>query len=191
MDQTPLFEHVLEMKDTSELMVNLAYSSLLYNNKEIAQEVLVLEEAMDELYARVKREALQSAASEGEVEKAMVLLQLADSAEAIGDAAMDIADVVLRDIDPHPIVQMSLMESDTMIYMGTIAPSSSLNGTKIGEANVASETGMWILAIKRGGRWLYGPDEYRTTQGGDLLLVKGPVEAIEHFRQVLSGEERL
>ena len=36
-------EMVLEIKDKSELMVDLAYSSLIYDNKIIAKEVYDLE----------------------------------------------------------------------------------------------------------------------------------------------------
>lgn len=185
-----LFEHILEMKDTSELMVNLAYSSLLYHNKEIAHEVLVLEEAMDELHKRVKREALKNAAcGQGSIDRAMVLLQIADSTEAIADGAVEIADVVLRDIEPHPVLHLSMMESDTMMATAIVSNNSPFAGKTIGELKVASETGMWILAIKRGGRWTYGPDEFATINAGDLLLVKGPSDAIEPFKCFISGNE--
>jgi uncharacterized protein with PhoU and TrkA domain len=40
---------LLELKDTSEFMIDLAYSSLIYNNKEIAEEVEELERKMDVL----------------------------------------------------------------------------------------------------------------------------------------------
>ena len=45
MDELDLM--LLELKDTSELMIDLAYSSLLYNNREIAEEVFQMEEALD------------------------------------------------------------------------------------------------------------------------------------------------
>ena len=44
---------LLELKDTSEFMVDLAYSSLLYNNVEIAEEVIFLEGKMDDLQRRL------------------------------------------------------------------------------------------------------------------------------------------
>ncbi len=37
----------VEMKNTAELMVDLAYSSLLFNEEEMAEEVLELEEYLD------------------------------------------------------------------------------------------------------------------------------------------------
>ena len=54
-----LEEMILEIKDTSELMVDLAYSSLLYNNREIAEEVFILQERMEEIGDEIQRSAIQ------------------------------------------------------------------------------------------------------------------------------------
>jgi len=40
----------VELKDTSEIMMDLAYSSLLLNNRELAEEVQKLEEHVDSLH---------------------------------------------------------------------------------------------------------------------------------------------
>ncbi len=47
MKQKTSEEIVLEIKDKSELMVDLAYSSILYDNKTIAKEVYDLENTVD------------------------------------------------------------------------------------------------------------------------------------------------
>jgi len=104
---------------------------------------------------------------------------------------MSIADIVLRDIEPHPVIRMSIMESDTTIHAGTVCKGSSLADATIGEKSIASETGMWILAIRRGREWIYGPEETTTLRTGDILLVKGPKESTPYFKDVLSGSERL
>ena len=44
MSEQSLEKNVLEIKDKSELMIDLAYSSLLYDNKIIAKEVYDLED---------------------------------------------------------------------------------------------------------------------------------------------------
>ena len=54
MDELDLM--LLELKDTSELMIDLAYSSLLYNNREIAEEVFQMEEALDEMATEIQKE---------------------------------------------------------------------------------------------------------------------------------------
>ena len=50
---------VLEIKDKSELMVDLAYSSLLYDNKIIAQEVYDLENLIDNLFQKIQKDSLE------------------------------------------------------------------------------------------------------------------------------------
>ena len=49
-----VFEEIVtrfvELKNTSELMIDLAYSSLMLNSKELAEEVQRLEEYMDKLH---------------------------------------------------------------------------------------------------------------------------------------------
>ncbi|MEM3055426.1 MAG: PhoU domain-containing protein, partial [Candidatus Bathyarchaeia archaeon] len=45
-----IVERLAELKDTSELMIDLAYSSLLLNSKELAEEVQKLEEYVDKLH---------------------------------------------------------------------------------------------------------------------------------------------
>ncbi len=42
-----LIDLLTEMKDTSELMVDLAYSAMVYDDEDIAEEVLNLEDKMD------------------------------------------------------------------------------------------------------------------------------------------------
>ena len=49
---------VLEIKDKSELMIDLAYSCLLYDNKVIAKEVYDLENLIDNLYQNIQKNAL-------------------------------------------------------------------------------------------------------------------------------------
>ena len=45
----PVNELLLEMKNLSELMIDLAYSAALYNDKDLAEDVLALERRVDTL----------------------------------------------------------------------------------------------------------------------------------------------
>ncbi|MBC7130962.1 potassium channel protein, partial [Candidatus Bathyarchaeota archaeon] len=55
-----LVKKLAELKNTSELMLNLAYSALLLNSKELAEEVEQLEEYMDDLHTEFELLALSS-----------------------------------------------------------------------------------------------------------------------------------
>lgn len=180
-------EIFLEMKDTSELMVDLAYSSLLYNNKEIAAEVEHLGDIVDELSGDLQHIAVEEIAKITP-DAAMMILQMARFVDSIADAAMSIVDVVLRDIEPHPILKQVIKESDVGIYKMEVRPRSILVDRPLGELRLATETGMWVFAIKRKVRWIYGPEKGEVLRKGDLIFVRGPEDGAKKLRTVAKGK---
>jgi uncharacterized protein with PhoU and TrkA domain len=177
---------LLEMKDTSELMMDLAYSALLYNNKEIAQEVYHLEDIIDNLYNNIQYYAVTHTTKKNP-NVALTIIRLATSIEMIADSARGIADVVLRDIEPHPIVKMSIRESDVIISKAEVRPGSNMVNCTLGKIRLASETGMWVIAIRRGNEWLFGPDENTDIRPRDILIARGPREGEKTFLRLVRG----
>jgi uncharacterized protein with PhoU and TrkA domain len=57
----PVRELFLEMKNLSELMIDLAYSAALFNDKELAEEVLELERRVDILSYLLEMEIMLAA----------------------------------------------------------------------------------------------------------------------------------
>ncbi len=165
---------LLEMKNTSELMLDLAYSALLYYNHDIAEEVIELEERIDKLYEDIQKASLTRYRDTGNFDRVLIFMKVADAIERIADAALDIADVVLRDIEIHPVLKQSLQESDTIMLKKLVHKGSFLDGKTLGQVGLASETGMWLVAIKRGDSWIYGPDENTCLMGGDVIFTRGP-----------------
>ena len=184
-----VMELFLEMKDTSELMVDLAYSSLLYNNKEIASEVEHLDGRIDDMSSKLRRIAI-SEISQRSSDAAIMLLKLCSYIDSLASAAMSIAEVVLRDIEPHPVLRQSIQESDAGIYRLEVKDNSILAGKRLSDLRMATETGMWVFAIKRNVRWLYGPDEKDRIEKGDILFVRGPEAGMKKLRLVARGKRR-
>ena len=184
-----VMEIFLEMKDTSELMVDLAYSSLLYNNLEIASEVEHLNGQVDEMSSKLQRIAI-SDVSQRSPDATIMLLKLCTYINSIADAAMSISNVVLRDIEPHPIIKQSIKESDVGIYRIEVKSKSILAGRKLGDLRLATETGMWLFAIKRNVRWVYGPEEEDIIEKGDIIFVRGPEDGMKKLRSVAKGKVR-
>ncbi len=170
---------LLEMKNTSELMLDLAYSALLYNHRDIAEEVMELEERINELYDDIQKISLNRYRETGDFDRALIFMKITDSVERIADAALDIADVVLRDIDVHPVLKQSLEDSDTILLKKQVDSGSALDGKTLGRVKLASETGLWVIAIKRRNTWIYGPDESTEIKAGDVLFTRGPVDSEE------------
>ena len=182
---------VLEIKDKSELMVDLAYSSLIYDNMTIAEEVYDLEDLIDELYQDIQKKTLQHIEKkELSVNDALTVLRLAELGERISDAAQEIADVVLRDVELHPIIKMSIRESDQVFTRIQINEKSILTGKTLGELKLGSETGMYIRAMKHDNKWLYGPDKNTELNAGDTLFAKGPEDGEKHLIDLATGTSK-
>ncbi len=169
---------LIEMKDISELMLDLAYSSVLFHKKEIAEEVIELEDRIDELYEDILTQTLRTCKKDGQsLERIKIPLKVADSIERIADAALDIADVVLRDIDLHPVVKRSIEESEETMVRKQIKENSFLDGKTLGESHMAKETGMRVVAIRRGNNWSYGPGRNVKLKAGDRIFARGPKDS--------------
>jgi uncharacterized protein with PhoU and TrkA domain len=168
-DKRAKFEEIVskfvELKDTSELMIDLAYSALMLNNKELAEEVERLEEKMDTLHTNFELLALTS--------------------DFTDDAAADMAEVVLRGVEPHPILELAIKEAEETVVQACVTSDSPLLDQTLKEANVLEETGMSILVIKRDSKCLRPKGEYKIHEG-DVLVASGYAEGAEALQKLAS-----
>lgn len=167
---------VVEMKNKSELSVGLAYSAVLFYNKDLANEVEILEEEMDQMKYELQHWVLESARHVEDVDILRGLLHLANASEFISDAAYEIADIVLRDIELHPIFMMAVRESDEVMTKIDVADCSPIVNMTLGELKLETETGMHVMAIKRGSRWIYRPGSRTKIKSDDILIARGSHE---------------
>jgi len=178
----------VELKDTSELMLDLAYSSIILNSPELAREVQELEEHMDDLHTRFELLVLSSGFTPDESKDFLGLIRLGVVTEEIADAAAKLGEVVLRRLKPHPILKLAVEEAEETVTSAQVSEKSVLNGKTIKEARIADETGMWILAIKRGRRWIR-PKPTTRIKAGDILIASGYAEGEEDFKRLVSGNK--
>jgi uncharacterized protein with PhoU and TrkA domain len=174
------------LKDTSELMIDLAYSSLLLNSQALAEEVADLENHMDNLHTDFELLVLSSGFTPKESKDFLGLIRLGVVTEKIADAAMEIADVVLRGLEPHPILRLVIEEAEETVTKVTVSETSTLVGKTIREAQLQEETGMWVLVIRRGNLWLR-PRPDTDIRSGDILIAAGYAEGEEDFESLAAG----
>jgi uncharacterized protein with PhoU and TrkA domain len=189
LNERSLEKNVLEIKDKSELMIDLAYSSLLYDSKIIAKEVYDLEDLIDSIYCTLQRETFEQVSNKTlSVDSALTIIKLAQAGEEIADAAQEIADVQLRDVELHPIIKLSLRESDEVFTRVQVLSDSILCGKTLGKLNLSSETGMHVIAMRHNNVWKYGPDKNTRIDASDVLFAKGPEDGEEHLIALASGK---
>lgn len=178
----------VELKDTSELMMDLAYSALLLNSKELAEEVEGLEERMDKMHTNFELLALTSDFKKEEASGFLGLIRLGIATEKIADAAADMAEVVLRGVEPHPILKLAIEEAEETVTQACVTGDSPLVGKTLKDALVHDETGMGVLVIKRDDKCLR-PRKDTIIQVGDVLVASGYAEGADALRKLASPSQ--
>ena len=176
------------MKNMSELMVDLAYSAVLFNSKDAAEEVLKLENRVNSMNYDIKKQSLVAARSYEDAEKLTALLEIAEAAESMANAAKDLADIVITGFKPHPVFKMVMEESEKMIMRVTVSKSSELTNQTLGDLLLVNRTGMRVIAIRRDDSWIYGPDKDTIILANDVLLSKGTETGSEVLYKLADGE---
>ncbi|ADI74429.1 TrkA-C domain protein [Methanohalobium evestigatum Z-7303] len=184
-----LKDTLIEMKDISELMVDLAYSAMIYDDVDIAEEVLYLEEKMNLLDYQMKITAMLSARRIEEAEEMSGVLQVADSSETIANAAGDIAKIVLRDMGIPLELKYALREAEETVVRATVNEKSKMVNNTLGDLELDTETGMTIIALRRNHNWIYDPNENTKIKAGDVLFARGHDEGIPLFVGLATGRE--
>lgn len=177
-------ELLTEIKDVSDTMIDLAYAGLLFESKEIAGQVRGLENRMDELMYHIRIIATLSARSADDAEKISGVLQIANAVEMISNATGDLADLILRDIDVHPVVQDALRKADEKITRVRAARGSLLTSKKLSQLRLPSSVGVWVLAIKRDRKWMLDPSPRTRLKAGDTLIAVGSEEGIDTLHEM-------
>jgi len=175
---------LVEAKDVSELMVDLAYAAVFFNDDDLAEEVEELEEQMDWYLRRLRQVAMLAARSPEDAEQMGDVLHIAAAMEKIGDAASDIARVVHAKLGIPNSLRPDLRHADEIVGRVRVREGAPCVGRSLRELLLPSETGMWILAVRRGDEWEFDPHADTVVSDGDVLLFQGPEEGTNLIREV-------
>ena len=183
----PVKELLTEMKDISELIIDLAYSSVFFDNEEISEEVKYLEVRMDKLNYDIRMMAMMAARTKEDAEQLAGILQVAEAAETISNAAGDIVKLLSKD-KTGSILPKILKKADEQLFRIKVSQSSKACEKKIGELQIESETGMRIIAIRRNDCWIYNPQSDVSIKANDWLITRGTDNGFNDLSKFLHGE---
>ena len=186
-EPTPVKELLTEMKDISELIIDLAYSAVFFDNEEMAEEVKYLEVRMDKLNYDIRMMAMMASRTKEDAEQLAGILQVAEAAESISNAAGDIVNL-LSEGKTEYILSKILKRADEQLFRIMVSSASKACGQKIKNLKVESETGMRIIAIRRGECWIYNPSADTILEADDWLITRGADEAYNELSKLLKGD---
>jgi uncharacterized protein with PhoU and TrkA domain len=181
-------ELLVEAKDASELMVDLAYAAVFFDDDDLAREVIRLEERMDDAVHELRILCMLATRSPEDAEQLAGVLGMVNAIEEIADAAEDIARVVLADVGVPGELREDLRHAEEMLARVKLREGNSLGTRSLADLSLPSETGMWIIAIRRDVDYLYGPSGDTVLQDGDILFLQGPHEGVDKLRELAGGE---
>jgi len=184
-----LAELLADLKETSELAIDLAYTALLLNSPELAEEVVRLEEYVDELHVEFQMAIITGKLGSVEVDDMLALLRVGFLSEEIADAAYEIASFILKGLRAHPVVKMAIEESDERVAVVQVAENSPLVGKKLSEVRLPEETGMWVVAMRRKGRF-FRPRGSTVIRPGDVLIAVGYAEGEKDLAELAGGKSQ-
>jgi len=180
----PVRELLLEMKNLSELMIDLAYSAALFNDKQLAEDVMELEERVDTLAYLLDMKIMVAARDAKDAEALVGVSTVAAATAKISDAAADIAGIVTHNIGVHPIVSDIFDKVEKHLTQATVKEGSTIAGKQIGKLGFASRLGVHIIAIRRNKDWIIGPKDSEKLFPGDVLITRGAHQAVKEFQEL-------
>jgi uncharacterized protein with PhoU and TrkA domain len=177
-------ELLVEAKDVSELMIDLAYAAVFFNDDKLAEEVEELEARLGGYLWRLREISMLAARSPEDAEAMSGVLHIAGAIEKIGDAASDIDRIVQAKLGIPAALRHDLLQADEIVGRVRVREGAPCVGRSLGDLLLPSETGMWLLAIRRGTEWEFDPQATSVLSEGDVLLFQGPEEGVNLLRAV-------
>lgn len=179
-----LKEMLAEAKNTSELMVDLAYAAIFYNSEDFSEEVFRLEERLNDLVFDMRSLAILAARSPADSEQMSGILQVVGDIEKIGNAAYDIAKIVVKKLGIPPELLEDLPEAEEVTSRVRVYPESRMDGRTLGELDLPVESGMRPIAVRSEDEWNFDPEPDDVLREGDVLFLQGTSEGIDEVRDL-------
>jgi uncharacterized protein with PhoU and TrkA domain len=178
---------LVEMKNSAEVAVGLAYSALLFKDPALAAEVATLEARSDMLQDELESWVLKAAPEARNTDELRGLIRLGYASESIFDAARDMTWLIEEGEELHPVIQMALEETEEVAAETVVEAGSRAEGRSLKQLQLETETGMFVLAVQRGRRWTYRPRPRFELEAGDRVISIGPEEGVVELQALAAG----
>jgi len=179
-----------EAKDTSELMVDLAYAAVYFGDPEMAEEVRYLETEMTDLVENMRSLAILGVRHPREAPLMSRVLQVISAIERIGNDAVDIARTVYKNLGiPNHLVE-ELSDAEEVSHRVVVADGSAMAHQTLIDLELPVHTGMRILARRDGDGWTTAVNGEMILVPDDVLFLEGPPAGIPKIRELAGAAPR-
>ncbi len=183
----PVRQILRNMKTLSELMVDLAYSALLFSDRHLARWVMELEDDVDRLGMQLLMTLSMSVRSKHDAELSVGLFQVARSADKISDAAADLAALALSGAGTRSALRRAFEQVDEQLTRVIVAADSSLVGKSLGELWEDQDLTVDVIAVRRNGLWTVNPTNEFVVQPEDVIFARGSGRKVDELELQAEG----
>lgn len=184
MESKNLREMLVEAKDTSELMVDLAYASVFFDDPDMADEVDGLETQLSELVHDMRALCVIAVRNPREAEAMSAVLQVISAVEHIGNDAVDIARIVVHRLGIPRGLVVDMAAAEEVSHRVEVAAGSHFANRPLSAFELPVVTGLRVIAIRRGRRWIVDPGGDEILHANDVLFLRGSPDGIERLREL-------
>jgi len=178
------------MTDISETMIELSLAALFFNNEELAEDILEMEELMDGLNIAFEKDLLDLAQLVKVPRNLTGIMRIIFSCELIADAAAHIAENIIRGFEPHSILQQAIRETSEIVVRETLSEDSYFKDKTYNELQDSRyKRGLHIIALKRENKWIYSFKPEFIFEEKDRLIGLGPKETLLEWRRCINPEK--
>ena len=192
MDDKPhnLRSLLAEAKDTSELMVDLAYAAVYFGDPDMAEEVRDLESTMTQLVEEMRSLACLGVRTPREAPGMSRVLQVISAIERIGNDAVNIARTVSNKLGIPPHLVEELRDAEEVSHRVVVADGSAMAHHPLSAIELPLHTGMRVLAVRGGDGWTTTVDGETILVPDDVLFLEGPPAGIATAREMAGAAPR-
>jgi uncharacterized protein with PhoU and TrkA domain len=183
-------EILKEMHDTTTLMVDLAYSSIIFNDRDLAEEVIELDEKIKELKASLLMHTAIVIKDPEDAEALSGVLQMGAVSDSISHAAKNVSNIILLGLSIPPDMLAAFARTQERFIRAKIASDSILVNKTVDELSLETSIGVKIIAARRGRDVIINLNGDFTINEGDILIAKGTDVGVLEFDKLAKGELR-
>ncbi len=184
-----LREMLAEAKDTSELMVDLAYAALYFGDPDMADEVSELEERMSHLVQDMRAVCILAVRHPRDADGMSSVLQVISAIERIANDAVDIARIVTHRIGIPPELVAELSAAEEVSHRVLVSDGSLLAHRHLSDHEMPAKMGMRVMAVRREREWITDVDGDTVLVPDDVLFLRGSPDGIVALRSLAGSPE--
>ncbi len=171
-------------------MVDLAYSAALFNDNELAEEVIELGEKVDDLKILLLMNTAIVVRDAEDAEAMVGIMRMGTVAHRISEAARDIANIVLLNLGVDPYISDAFTKIQERLVRTKILQGSILAGKTLGKLKLGTNIGADVMVVRRGRELITNPGPKTLLREGDILIARGSDVGVSELDKLAKGELR-